>query len=377
MVENGGNTLQKGVELKYMKILKTIAFISIVSVGMTTSVFASWWNPFSWNMFKKQNKVVVEEKVVENSAQTYTAPTSTIIQNEPNFLICNGSKYNKCLEGQNFICPTNGEDAFCEKIKDDEIKTPKTKETSIVKPATVVISKKADVQPKKEPVGENFNITILSVADSLIRTYTDYIAFYKKFDVILMEREQESLQTKQKIDKLLNSSGSAMDSQYYNVYVLLSNLKSDELSYIKSLRAANQQNISNLENFLLKLKQYRTEKEGSFYSRNAATQEAKELMPLYDKLDPYMESFSTFKEGYFSYINKNDDIITTVVTRMQESLSVEISSLESQRRNVSKSAPPIQITIPKIELPKMPTTIYCDTRYTGFGGNYTTSCTER
>jgi hypothetical protein len=37
-----------------MKTIKTIAVISVLTIGMTTSVFASWWNPLTWNIFKKK-----------------------------------------------------------------------------------------------------------------------------------------------------------------------------------------------------------------------------------------------------------------------------------------------------------------------------------
>lgn len=140
-----------GVELRYMKTLKTIALVSIISIGMTSSVFASWWNPTTWKIFKRENKVVTQPKIEENVVLAST--TTPVKAEESNLLLCNGSKYNKCPEGQNFICPTNGEDAFCEKGKSNDVKTPKTKEDAVIVPATsktvkVVIPQK----PKTETV---------------------------------------------------------------------------------------------------------------------------------------------------------------------------------------------------------------------------------
>ncbi len=352
--------------------LTTVAIVIIAST--TSSVFASWWNPTTWKIFRRDNKISVEQKI----DNTTTSSQGLQNANENNTLSCNGSKYSQCPSGQIFICPTTG-DAFCEKSVKDEIKTPILKDSSVIKVSESIVSKKTESPIKKESVSaENFNITILTVTDSLIKTYTDYSTFFKKFEPVLTEREQETTTSKQKIDSFLREKGSMMDPGDYNVYTMLSKIYSDELLYIKSLKTVNQQNISNIENFTLLLKQYRTQKENSFYSNSAATQEAKSLMPFYDKLDPYMASFSSLRSAYFDYIKKNDDLVYDVLTRMQQSITVDINNLEAQRKSVNNYAPSVQIImIPKIEMPKMPTSISCDTRYTGIHGNYTTNCTER
>lgn len=59
-----------------MKNTKKILFVAILSIGMTSSVFASWWNPMSWKFFSKQDKQVIQEKVV-------TVATSTSKENIP------------------------------------------------------------------------------------------------------------------------------------------------------------------------------------------------------------------------------------------------------------------------------------------------------
>lgn len=53
-----------------MKNTKKILFVAILSIGMTSSVFASWWNPVSWKFFSKQDKQTVQEKVVVISTST-------------------------------------------------------------------------------------------------------------------------------------------------------------------------------------------------------------------------------------------------------------------------------------------------------------------
>ncbi|MEI6810477.1 MAG: hypothetical protein WCK60_00300 [Candidatus Nomurabacteria bacterium] len=41
-----------------MKTIKTLTLVSVLVFGMTTSAFASWWNPFSWGWFKKNSPKV-------------------------------------------------------------------------------------------------------------------------------------------------------------------------------------------------------------------------------------------------------------------------------------------------------------------------------
>lgn len=50
-----------------MKTLKTAALISLLSICVTQSAFASWWNPFTWHIF---NKKVVQVEQTEKSTQS-------------------------------------------------------------------------------------------------------------------------------------------------------------------------------------------------------------------------------------------------------------------------------------------------------------------
>lgn len=61
------NPRQKCYTHNYMKSIKLFTFTSILLFGLTTSVFASWWNPFTWSIFKKNNITIQkqEEKVEE------------------------------------------------------------------------------------------------------------------------------------------------------------------------------------------------------------------------------------------------------------------------------------------------------------------------
>lgn len=55
-----------------MKTIKKITFISILTIGITQSVFASWWNPFTWNVFKKSVISIqqVQETPITNAENT-------------------------------------------------------------------------------------------------------------------------------------------------------------------------------------------------------------------------------------------------------------------------------------------------------------------
>jgi hypothetical protein len=146
-----------------MKITKILILTAILTVGATNSVFAAWWNPLTWKVFTKRSNTVTQNVV----------STTTV----ENLLSCNGSKYRVCVEGQTFVCPTDGQDAYCEKNKTDEIKTPKTKDTPISIPVTTKAIKSETVQkPKtttKETVIENKpnnNPIVINNAPAVVKT---------------------------------------------------------------------------------------------------------------------------------------------------------------------------------------------------------------
>lgn len=56
-----------------MKMIKTFTFISLLIIGMTSSVFASWWNPISW--FKKIPSA--QKTVTQETKTTINTPTAS------------------------------------------------------------------------------------------------------------------------------------------------------------------------------------------------------------------------------------------------------------------------------------------------------------
>lgn len=68
-----------------MKSIKTIAFVSLLTIATTTSVFASWWNPFTWGIFQRKSTPVAQvapqsTPVVENT-QVVSSTTETVSTN--------------------------------------------------------------------------------------------------------------------------------------------------------------------------------------------------------------------------------------------------------------------------------------------------------
>lgn len=108
--------------------------------------FASWWNPFTWFKSKKVESApaVVEPQATNPSAQkkiTVPAPDTSVSKKKetpkakatpvikteptpqiapsptpsapPNTTLCNGTYWNACQSGQDFVCPASG-NAYCQ-----------------------------------------------------------------------------------------------------------------------------------------------------------------------------------------------------------------------------------------------------------------------
>ncbi|MBP6949000.1 MAG: hypothetical protein KBB50_02930 [Candidatus Pacebacteria bacterium] len=89
-----------------MKSLKTIALVSFVTLATTTSVFASWWNPFTWGMFKKNSvsvQQVVQQPIAQVAQVTPVATTTAPQVNDGVVLLGDNSKYEKLSKEQKVI----------------------------------------------------------------------------------------------------------------------------------------------------------------------------------------------------------------------------------------------------------------------------------
>lgn len=66
-----------------MKIIKTIITTSILFLVITNTAFASWWNPFTWSFFKKQNQKI-ENGIVLKENKTENTSSSSLLATEVN-----------------------------------------------------------------------------------------------------------------------------------------------------------------------------------------------------------------------------------------------------------------------------------------------------
>lgn len=362
--------------------MKKIYTLFILTLVLPISVYASWWNPTTWKIFVKQDKQIVQ-KTQEVGTVKQSDPVA--VQVESNLLSCNGSKYNKCPEGQTFVCPTSGEDAFCDKIKTEEVKTPKTKEVSTKKIQIKQDSKTVVIAPQEKKVeakkDENFNFLVISGMDLVIRNFERYINHFKSVNNdLFIVRENEDIE---KIASINSDLSSATEVEFAEVLRFLLKSRTEELDYIRSLRSVNDQNISTLEKMLASVKEQKEIKLNLAYSREDGIKEAKEWNIFVDKLDPYMESNSKMVDSFSAVINKNDELQLEAVNTYRKNSSAIISNLKAELRDLDNQRKAIEQTdalvkaLPKIDLPKMPTTTYCESRYSGIHGNYNITCTER
>ncbi len=69
------NELFKMVYCINMKIIKTFTIISVLTIGITQSAFALWWNPFTWF----QKKVISVQQVQQNNTNTHVQNVSSTL----------------------------------------------------------------------------------------------------------------------------------------------------------------------------------------------------------------------------------------------------------------------------------------------------------
>ncbi len=62
--------------LDNMKKIKTLALISVLFFGVTTSVLASWWNPFTWSLFTEKQVSKPKEREFVNKNSGFVASKS-------------------------------------------------------------------------------------------------------------------------------------------------------------------------------------------------------------------------------------------------------------------------------------------------------------
>ncbi len=368
IVENGGNALKIGVELRHMKTLKTIAIISIVSVGMTSSVLAAWWNPFSWKLFSKKGDIVTQNVSV-------TATTS-----QESFSWCNGSKYKKCSEGETFICPTNGEEAFCEKSKNDEIKTPMVKDsltanndTKLLKTEslkTVGQTGKPTAKIEKQSA-ENYNYLVVAYNESLTEAFERQLKLNIELKEIIDNRIRRSTEKAQIFQGYVVESVPEGVNIPNDAYRSLVKSYNGDANLMGILSKSEDGLIKGINEIISKLKIQREVERSKTFTKEQAIAQINVIIKDYSSLET-LHGYLT--KNYNSYITNAEEVDTSSA-RLLDALEQNAKSYARAGYTSSQNTQPvIKINIPKIELPK---TTYCNTRYTGVKGNYETTCNER
>ncbi|MSU44953.1 hypothetical protein EXS45_02125 [Candidatus Nomurabacteria bacterium] len=341
------------------KYYKFFIILLVASFIVPQVAFASWWNPFTWNIFSIFRKP-------QTTVQT-TVTTNPSVSVEVDILSCNGSKYNKCPVGQVFVCPTDGQDAFCDKDKSKEVKNPKTKEQVISTP-TVKITKPTQITQKEEIKAENFNFLVVQLNESLTLSFENHLKIDIEFREILQSRRQRSLQLQTEFQGYVVESvpkGVNIPNDMYRGIVAMygndAELTRIYISMEDTLIKASNEVISKLRNF-------KVIESTTFYSREQAIIKMKEVMGVYDTLDLLAQKTRENYDKYLANSEKTDTLIAQAVAALKKNAD-EYAYQVSLPKEIYQ---PIQyITLPQIQLPK---TTYCHISYTGVHGNYDVTC---
>lgn len=336
--------------------LTTVAIIIIAST--TSSVFASWWNPTTWKIFNKQTKIQEQVKMATSSS------TNQII-------LCNGSKYKSCTSGQNFICPTNGLEGYCEKVEDLGIKTPIVKEPNIVT-ETAQASK---VSPKPKIIAkvetQNYNYLVIQLIDSLVSSSQKYLDINNEFKSILQSRQQRILQDQTEYQSHVVESVAKGVNIPNDAYRSLVVFAGGEVNIIKLSIAKIDILIKGLNTMVTELQRQKADYSAKILTQEQATFEMKEVMKTYNSLDEIVKFTNQTYQEHVSSSQKYDDTTGRTLSLLKKNAD-DYAYAASQPKEVY--IPIQQVVIPKIELPK---TTFCNISYTGIRGNYDVVCNQR
>lgn len=361
--------MERGVEYGYMKTTKFIVLSLAITIGLTNSVFASWWNPTTWKIFRKENKLVVQQKVEEKVA--VTATTSSI--DESDLLFCNGSKYSKCSTGQTFICPTNGEEGFCQKDDSGNIKIPKVKTQELVSEKKVtpkaqvlnssVIVKNTTATTKEE----NYNSQIIELTDYVISSTKNYLGLFEVFNEILDGRIMAYTESKKLFDDMVDNSVPVGANVPNDLIRSTSKLYDTTIASVKYIQKYSLDTTSKMNERISILNSKKQTFSNGFYTKDQAKNEMKDVMNYFAALEEDVKLLNKMSDGYFSTVQKTDKSVAVTVQLLINNSNKNLNREMSSQTTVTES----KITIPAIQYPK---TSYCNVSYTGIHGNYNITC---
>lgn len=170
---------------------KNLLLIIIALIIVPQISFASWWNPFSWNIFsslfhsKEQTQIVVSGASQQEGVEATSTPssTSTPLSADVGMILCNGQYYKKCEVGQLLVCPTDAKvEAYCSipktpKVKSNVVITPK-KDTPDNTVTTVNTQNTQKTNSNNTSTkDENFSSVAASALLSQAKSYQDLVDF--------------------------------------------------------------------------------------------------------------------------------------------------------------------------------------------------------
>lgn len=354
--------------------LTTVAIIIIAST--TSSVFASWWNPTTWKIFRRDNKISVEQKI-DN-----TATSSQVLQNanENNTLSCNGSKYSQCPSGQIFICPTTGE-AFCEKNTKDEIMTPKVKDSYIVattsKPKELVskniktaplvnVEKSTQKSSQATPEYSQNAINLIAAQIEANNSALDKIKLNKKF-----YQETRSMWSDEltKTEIYLNSSpedsGLVRDAKVYKLTIEIIDTKTNSLNSIEDFY----QKVNNiLQDTILKFKTTKVSGDDMGQLIALLTKMQADSKVKSDTIDTMFTDFYNFSHETAIKIEALHNVESSNKKKQAIEIEQKMAEIERLKRGINDSVQKAQDALNSYK------SINCTSRYTGIQGNYQITC---
>ncbi|MCX6738635.1 MAG: hypothetical protein NT098_01110 [Candidatus Parcubacteria bacterium] len=324
----------------------------LLAITLVPSVaLASWWNPISWNIWNifrssslgQQVQEINKDKKAPQKTQTKIATTTV----SGNILYCNGLKYNKCPIGQSFVCPENEQEAFCEKDKTSEIKTPKTKDATV--PLSVSKTEKL-VQPvKAETKTENFNYLVIQVNKSITESVEQSLKLNIEFRTILQSRQQRSLDLQSEFQNhvvesvpkgvnIPNDMNRAIAKQY-----------ADDSEFARISIEIESTLIKALNDIIIQNRTFQNKASLSYYTEEQAIFSInKDTNEGYDALIYLNQKTRDNYDKYITFSKKTDSLVSQAVTALKKNAD----EYENQAL-LAKTAQPIQqISVPKIEFPK-------------------------
>lgn len=357
-----------------MKVVKTAVLVGVLVVCLSSTALASWWNPVTWRVFSKQTQKLNIKPIVSTSSES--------ISLNDNLLSCNGSKYKTCPNGQTFTCPTDGKDAFCEKNKVQEIKTPKIKESSSL--PIKVENKRDSIDKNKTTLSvssdiNDYNNQTLKIIDLGIESVNSDSNIY----IELSKRVQTRIKVEQdllnNITPYYDSSKTEGENEFNDIIKKTITVVGKEIEYLENEIVLNSQAVNLKQPILDHLNNQRE------YVRNSKVDKKylEDTSLDIQKMEKLLSDNTLAKVSKYNYLitsiddfkdKKQADIDWLINDTKNNSLRQENDRLKSEAtyRMINEQAKLTEELMKKSESSSK--NYYCESNYLGVQGAYSISC---